>query len=125
MTKIEPAIAVLAREPGAGMICPSDSFTSVHRKMIISLAANHRLPTIYAWREFASDGGLVAYGIDRVDLYRRAAPYVDRILRSARPGELPIQQPTTFELVLNLKTAKILDLSVPDRLLALADEVVE
>jgi putative ABC transport system substrate-binding protein len=125
VTEIEPAITAFAHKPDAGMICPSDNFTSVHRKTIISLAANHRLPTIYAWREFAPDGGLVVYGINRVDQYRRAALYVDRILRGARPGELPIQQPTKFELVINLKTARALGLAVPDKLLALADEVIE
>jgi putative ABC transport system substrate-binding protein len=123
--ELEPAMAAFAREPDGGLICPSDSFTSVHRKTIISLAASHRLPTIYTWREFAPDGGLVTYGIDRVDLYRRAVPYVDRILRGGHPGELPIQQPTKFELVINLKTANALGLQVPDKLLALADEVIE
>jgi putative ABC transport system substrate-binding protein len=125
VAEIEPKITAFAREPDGGLICPSDSFTSVHRKTIISLAASHRLPTIYTWREFAPDGGLVTYGIDRVDLYRRAAPYVDRILRGAFPGDLPIQQPTKFELVINLKTVKALGLTVPDKLLALADEVIE
>jgi ABC-type uncharacterized transport system substrate-binding protein len=122
---IEPAITAFAREPNGGLICPSDSFTSVHRKVIIPLAAKHRLPAIYTWREFAPDGGLVTYGIDRVDLYRRAAPYVDRILRGANPGDLPIQQPNKFELVINLKTAKALGLEIPPKLLNLADEVIE
>jgi putative tryptophan/tyrosine transport system substrate-binding protein len=125
VAEIEPTIIAFAREPNGGLICPSDSFTSVHRKMIILLAARHRLPTIYTWREFAPDGGLVTYGIDRVDLYRRAAPYVDRILRGANPGDLPIQQPTKFELVINLRTAKALGLDVPATLLARADEVIE
>ena len=84
-----------------------------------------RLPTIYAWREFAPDGGLVTYGIDRVDQYRNAAAYVDRILRGARPGELPIQQPTKFELVINMKTAKALGIEVPISMQLLADEVIE
>jgi putative ABC transport system substrate-binding protein len=125
VTEIEPAITGFAREPDTGMICPSDSFTSVHRKTIISLAANHRLPTIYAWREFVPDGGLVAYGINRADQYRRAAGYVDRILRGARPGELPIQQPIKFELVINVKTAKELGIEVPISMQLLADEVIE
>jgi putative ABC transport system substrate-binding protein len=125
VAEIEPKIAALAREPDGGLICPSDSFTSVHRKTIISLAASHRLPTIYAWREFGPDGGLVTYGLSAVDLYRRAAPYVDRILRGAHPGELPIQQPTKFDLVINLQTAKALGLEVPPTLLARADEVIE
>jgi ABC-type uncharacterized transport system substrate-binding protein len=124
-TEIEPAITAFARERDGGLICPSDSFTSVHRKRIIALAARHRLPAIYSWREFAPDGGLVTYGIDRVDLYRRAAPYVDRILRGVRPGDLPIQQPTKFELVINLPTAKALGLESPPTLLARADEVIE
>jgi putative ABC transport system substrate-binding protein len=125
LAEIEPVMAGLAREPEGGLICPSDSFTSFHRKAIISLAASRRLPAIYTWREFAPDGGLVTYGIDRVDLYRRAAPYVDRILRGAHPGDLPIQQPTKFELVINLKTAKTLGLAIPPTLLARADEVIE
>src|SRR5262245_22591778 len=123
--EIEPAITAFARAPGGVLICPSESFTSVHRRKIIALAASHRLPTIYVWREFAPDGGLVTDGIDRVDLYRRAVPYVDRILRGGNPGELPIQQPTKFELVINLKTANALGLQIPDKLLALADEVIE
>jgi ABC-type uncharacterized transport system substrate-binding protein len=125
VAEIEPAITAFAREPNGGLICPSDSFTSVHRKTIISLAASHRLPAIYAWREFAPDGGLVTYGIDRVDLYRRAAPYVDRILRGAHPGDLPIQQPTKFVLVINLNAAKALGLTVPLILQMTADEVIE
>ncbi len=125
VVEIEPAITAFAREADGGLICPSDSFTSVHRKTIIPLAMSHRLPTIYTWREFATDGGLVTYGIDRVDLYRRAAPYVDRILRGAHPGDLPIQQPTKFELVINLKTAKALGLDVPLHLQQRADEAIE
>jgi putative ABC transport system substrate-binding protein len=125
VVEIEPAITAFAREADGGLICPSDSFTSVHRKTIIPLAMSHRLPTIYTWREFATDGGLVTYGIDRVDLYRRAAPYVDRILRGAHPGDLPIQQPTKFELVINLKTAKALGLDVPLHLQQHADEAIE
>jgi putative ABC transport system substrate-binding protein len=122
---IEQAIAALAREPNGGLICPSDSFTSVHRNTIIPLAARHRLPAIYAWREFAPDGGLVTYGIDRVDLYRRAASYVDRILKGTKPGDLPVQEPTKFELVINLRTARALGLTVPDKLLVAADEIIE
>jgi putative ABC transport system substrate-binding protein len=125
VAEIEPAIIAFAREPDGGLICPSDSFTSVHRKTIILLAASHRLPAIYTWREFTSDGGLVTYGIERVDLYRRAAPYIDRILRGAHPGDLPVQQPTKFELVINLRTAKALGLTVPLTLQASADEVIE
>jgi putative tryptophan/tyrosine transport system substrate-binding protein len=125
VAEIEPAITAFAREPDGGLICPSDSFTSVHRKTIISLAASYQLPAIYTWREFAPDGGLVTYGIERTDLYRRAAPYVDRILRGAHPGDLPVQQPTKFELLINLKAAKVLGLEIPPTLLARADEVIE
>ena len=125
IAEVEPAIASLARGPAGGLIFPSDSFSSVHRKAIIPLAARYRMPAIYAWREFAPDGGLVTYGIDRIDLYRRAAPYVDRILRGTNPAELPVQQPTKFELVINTKTAKALGLTVPPTLLARADEVIE
>jgi ABC-type uncharacterized transport system substrate-binding protein len=125
VTEIEPTITAFAREPNGGLICPSDSFTSVHRKTIIPLAARHRLPAIYTWREFAPDGGLVTYGIDRVDLYRRAAPYVDRILKGAKPGDLPVQQPSKFELTINLRSARALGLTIPQTLHASADEVIE
>jgi putative ABC transport system substrate-binding protein len=125
VTHIEPKIEEFAREPNGGLICPSDSFTSVHRNAIIPVAARHRLPAIYTWREFAPDGGLITYGIDRIDLYRRAAPYVDRILRGAKPADLPVQQPSKFELTINLRTAKTLGLTIPQTLLASADEVIE
>jgi putative ABC transport system substrate-binding protein len=118
-------MAALGRERKGGLIVPSDAFTSIHRTQIIALAARHRLPAIYAFRFFPADGGLISYGIDRVDLYRQAAPYVDRILKGANPGDLPVQQPTKFELVINLKTAKALGLTVPPTLLARADEVIE
>jgi putative ABC transport system substrate-binding protein len=124
VTEIETAIMALAREPNAGLICPSDSYTSTHRKTIISLAARHVIPAIFAWREFVSDGALVAYGIDRIDMYRRAPPYIDRI-QGAKPADLPVQQPTKFELAISLKTAKALGLTVPPQLLAIADEVIE
>jgi putative ABC transport system substrate-binding protein len=125
IAQVENIIASFSREPSGGLIFPSDSFSSVHRKVIIPLAERYRMPAIYAWREFAPDGGLVTYGIDRIDLYRRAAPYIDRILRGANPAELPVQQPTKFELVVNLKTAKALDLTVPESFLVFADEVIE
>jgi putative tryptophan/tyrosine transport system substrate-binding protein len=118
-------MTMLGREPGAGLIFPGDTFTSSHRKLIIELAARHRLPAIYAFRYFPADGGLVSYGLDPVDQYRQAAVYVDRILRGEKPADLPVQQPTKFELVINPKTANALGLTVPDKLLALADEVIE
>jgi putative ABC transport system substrate-binding protein len=96
-----------------------------NRKTVIALAARHRLPAIYPFRVFVTDGGLVAYGVDPIEQFRRAASYVDRILRGERPGELPIQQPTKFELVINLRTAKTLGLTVSPALLARADEVIE
>src|SRR5215210_7603655 len=118
-------MSALAREPNVGVIFPSDSFTSVYRKTIIPLLAQHHVPAIYTWREFALDGGLITYGIDRIDPYRRAGSYIDRILKGARPGDLPIQQPTKFELIINLKTAQTLGLTVPVELLRRADEVIE
>ena len=122
---IEVVISAQAREAGGSLITLPDSFTNAHRAPIISLAGSVRLPAIYALREQAVEGGLISYGPDSSDLYRRAAVYVNRILRGANPGELPVQQPTKFELVINLKTAKALGLTVPDKLLALADEVIE
>jgi putative ABC transport system substrate-binding protein len=122
---IEGAIATFAREPDGGLIFISDGFSMSNRKTVIALAARHRLPAIYPFRVFVTDGGLVAYGVDPIEQFRRAASYVDRILRGERPGELPIQQPTKFELVINLRTAKTLGLTVSPALLARADEVIE
>ena len=124
--EIEGAVtAALGRKSQRGLIVLSDAFTSIHRAQVIALAARHRLPAIYAFRFFPAEGGLVSYGIDRTDLYRQAALYVDRILRGENPGGMPVQQPTTFELVINLKTAKALGLNVPPALLGLADQVIE
>src|SRR5262245_66433736 len=102
-----------------------DAFNTVHRQLIILLTARHSLPAIYPYRDQAVDGGLLSYGVDTVDLLRRAAPYVDRILRGEKPADLPVQAPIKFELVINLRTAKVLGLTVPPTLLARADEVIE
>jgi putative ABC transport system substrate-binding protein len=124
--EIDSAITVLAHAPGsAGLIVMPDVFLLAHRDQILALAEQHRLPAAYAYRFFAVSGGLMSYGTDLADLFRRAATYVDRVLKGAKPAELPVQQPIKFELVINLKTVRALDLSVPDRLLALADEVIE
>ncbi len=124
---IERTIQSLAREPNGGLILPSDTFVenpSV-RKFIVGLAASHRLPALYTNREFVRDGGLISYGIDQLDQYRGAASYVDRILKGETPTDLPVQQPEKFELVINLKTARSLGLTVPMSLQASADEVIE
>jgi putative ABC transport system substrate-binding protein len=122
---IETAIASLADRPGSGLVVMSDGFVRVHRQAIIAATAHHKIPAVYPLRVNALDGGLLAFGPYYVDLFRQAAPYVDRILRGANPGELPVQVPTRFELVVNLKTAKTLGLTVPPTLLATADEVIE
>jgi len=122
---VERAINEFAREPGGGLIVFPNAVTEGNRKLIIAIAAQHRLPAAYVFRYFVADGGLISYGIDLVDQYQRAASYVDRILRGEKPADLPVQQPTKFELVINLKTAKALGLTVPDTLLARADEVIE
>jgi putative ABC transport system substrate-binding protein len=123
--EIGRAIAALGREPGGGLIVMLDIFAAVHRPAIIAQAAAHRVPAIFPWRFGATDGGLLAYGVDVVDLHRRAAGYVDRILKGSRPADLPVQQPTKFELVINLKTAKALGIEVSPTLLATADEIIE
>jgi putative tryptophan/tyrosine transport system substrate-binding protein len=123
--EIERAIDTFAREPNGGLLLPPDQFNLLHRDLIIAVAARHRLPTIYGYRSHVAAGGLMSYGIDAYDLYRRAAGYVDRILKGEKPGDLPIQAPTKFELVINLKTAKALGLDLRPTLLALADEVIE
>ena len=123
--EIEGTVTALAREPNSGLVVSNDIFTVRHRELIISLASRHRVPAIFPFRFFATDGGLIAYGTDLADLFRRSATYVDRILKGENPRQLPIQAPTKFELVINLKTAKALGLDVPPRLLARADEVIE
>ena len=123
--EIERTIATFAGEPNGGLLVMPDPLTITHRELIVALAARHRLPAAYPYRFFVTSGGLMSYGIDRVDLYRRAAAYVDRVLKGAKAGDLPIQQPTKFELTINLKTVKALGLTVPPKLLFTADEVIE
>jgi putative tryptophan/tyrosine transport system substrate-binding protein len=123
--EIERAVEAFARDPNGGLLVMPDSFTLAHREMIVTLAERHRLPSIYAFRVFPASGGLLSYGIDQVEIYRRVAAYVDRILRGANPGELPVEGPTKFELVINLRTAKALGLDIPGNLLSFVDEVIE
>src|SRR5262249_45755594 len=123
--EIETAIIALGREPGGGLVVMPDNFTFAHRALIISAAARNNVPAVYNGSDFAREGGLLSYGPHIVDLFRRPASYVDRILRGAKPGDLPVQFPTKFEMVVNLKTAKALGLTIPPNLLALADEVIE
>jgi putative tryptophan/tyrosine transport system substrate-binding protein len=123
--EIEAAIIALGREPGGGLVVFSDVFTVEHRAPIISAAARNNVPAVYANSEFVRDGGLLSYGNDRVENFRRAADYVDRILRGAKPGDLPVQIPVQYEMVVNLKTAKALGLTVPQSILLRADEVIE
>ena len=122
---IERGLSVFAREPNGGLIVPASPATSIHHELIVRLAARFRLPAIYPYPFFVKSGGLLSYEIDNHDLWQRAAGYVDRILKGANPAELPVQEPTKFELVINLKTAKMLGLTVPPSLLARADEVIE
>jgi putative tryptophan/tyrosine transport system substrate-binding protein len=123
--EIETAITALGREPGGGLIVMPDIFTQAHRGLIISAAARNNVPAVYWQSLFARDGGLLSYGTDEVDSFRRAATYVDRILRGAKPAELPVQLQTKFEMAVNLKTAKALGLAVPQSILLRADEVIE
>jgi putative ABC transport system substrate-binding protein len=122
---IEQSISSLARQDNGGLLCPPETFITAHRDLVIALAAKHRLPAVYAWRYFVTDGGLMSYSIDLVDVYQQSASYIDRILRGANPADLPVQTPTKYETALNLKTAKALGLSVPASLLVRADEVIE
>jgi ABC-type uncharacterized transport system substrate-binding protein len=123
--EIERDVAAFARKPNGGMIVGSSALAGVHRNLIIKLAADHRLATIYPFRFFVTSGGLIAYGPDRLDPWRRVAGYVDRILKGEKPEELPVQAPIKYELAINLKTAKALGLEIPPTLLARADEVIE
>jgi putative ABC transport system substrate-binding protein len=124
-TEIERAVTSFARGSNGGLIVTGSALTAIHRALIVTLAARHRLPAVYPGRYHVTGGGLISYGPDRVDQYRQAAGYVDRILKGEKPADLPVQAPTKYELVINLKTAKALGLDVPPMLLARADEVIE
>ena len=123
--EIERAIATIARESGGGLIVTASGFAILHRELIIAMAAQHRLPAVYPYRFMVTDGGLISFGPSSIDPYRRAAGYVDRILKGDKPADLPVQAPTRYELVINLKTAKALGLDIPASVLARADEVIE
>jgi putative tryptophan/tyrosine transport system substrate-binding protein len=123
--EIERAVAAFARSPNGGLVVTSSALVVRHRELIIGLAAQHKLPAVYYRRLFVNDGGLLSYGYDLLDQFRRAATYVDRILKGEKPADLPVQAPTKYELIINLKTAKALGIDVPPPLLARADEVIE
>jgi len=123
--EVERAIAAFARKPNGGLIVLGSFFANINRDAIIALAAQYRLPAVYPGRQFVARGGLVSYGADQIDLYRRAASYVDRVLKGEKPADLPVQAPTKYELVINLKTARALGLEIPTTLLTRADEVIE
>ncbi len=125
VSELESIVAAQASAPNGGLIVLPDAFFTVHRVEITTLATRHHLPAVYPWRYFAELGGLLSYGADLIDSWRRAAGYVDVILNGAKPSELPVQAPVKFELVINLKTAKALGLEIPPTLLARADEVIE
>jgi putative ABC transport system substrate-binding protein len=124
-TEIEGAVEAFAHSPNGGLIVTSSALSVLHRDLIIALAARHKLPAVYYRRYFVASGGLISYGFDLVDEYRRAAGYVDRILKGEKPADLPVQAPTRYELVINMKTAKALGLEMPASVLARADEVIE
>ena len=123
--EIERTVAAFAGSPNTGLIMTTGPSARLHRDLIITLAVRHKLPAVYTERSFVAAGGLISYGADYIDQYRQAASYVDRILKGEKPADLPVQAPTKYELVINLKTAKALGLAVPDSLLARADEVIE
>jgi putative ABC transport system substrate-binding protein len=123
--EIERAVVAFASEPNGGLIATTGGGVLKHRELIVALAARHRLPAIYAYRSHVMGCGLMSYGLDFLDQHRRAAGYVDRILKGEKPADLPVQAPTKYELVINLKTARALGLEVPPTLLARADEVIE
>jgi putative ABC transport system substrate-binding protein len=123
--EIERAVAAFARAPNGGLIVTASPAAVLHRGLIISLAARHKLPAVYFERHFVAAGGLISYGPDQIDMYRRAAGYVDRILKGEKPADLPVQAPTKYETAINLKTAKTLGLAIPPSVLARADEVIE
>jgi putative tryptophan/tyrosine transport system substrate-binding protein len=123
--EIERGVTAFARSGNGGLIVAASALATVHRDLIITLAARHKLPAVYFNRVFVTDGGLISYGADFNDQYRRAAGYIDRILKGEKPADLPVQAPTKYELVINLKTAKALGLDVPHSMLARADEVIE
>ena len=124
-TDIEPVLTVLAKSRDGGLIIAGDAITSTHREQVIRLASQYRIPAVYGFQFFAREGGLLSYGIDIIDQFRQVAGYVDRILRGAKPAELPVQQPTRFEMVINLKTAKALGVTIPQSVLLRADRVIE
>ena len=123
--EVEAAITALARESGGGLIAAPDAFINNHRRAVITLTERHRLPAIYGFRQFAAEGALISYGPNTAHIVRRSAGYVDRVLKGERPADLPVQAPTKYELVINLKTAKALGVIIPDKLLAIADEVIQ
>jgi putative tryptophan/tyrosine transport system substrate-binding protein len=123
--ELRHALDAFAREPNGAVLVPPDIFNTMHRAAIVDTAVRHRLPTIFPYRLYVAEGGLMSYGVDLLDLYRGAASYVDRILKGENPAEMPVQQPTKFELIINLKTAAALGLTIPPTLLARADEVIE
>ena len=123
--EIERAVTAFARSPNSGLVVTTSALSALHRELIIALAARHKLPAVYYRRYFVTSGGLISYGYDLADQFRRAAGYIDRILKGEKPADLPVQAPTRYELVINLKTAKALGLELPATVLARADEVIE